>query len=194
MIKFTQRLDKAIKTAAWAHAQKPQYRKGSDMPYIIHPFGVMIIAGSVTDDEDILIACLLHDVLEDVDPKYYDQAKMLKDFGQQVVDIVLDVTKNSDIKDWHERSNDYLNHMENKACAEAVIVCAADKIHNMMSMITDYNEIGDELWSKFTTNSADDQLWWYESVLAVIRKRKVNSSLSNQLGELVLEIKELRKN
>lgn len=51
MINVTSRLDKAIRRAAWAHEQAGQHRKGTDVPYIVHPSGVMIIASNVTDDE-----------------------------------------------------------------------------------------------------------------------------------------------
>ena len=62
MINYTERLDKALRKAAWSHEQQGQHRKGSDIPYIIHPVGAMMIASNATDDEDILIACLMHDV------------------------------------------------------------------------------------------------------------------------------------
>ena len=58
------RLIRAINTAAWAH--RDHVRKGTDIPYISHIFGVMHLVSEVTDDEDVLIAALFHDILEDV--------------------------------------------------------------------------------------------------------------------------------
>ncbi len=71
MINYTSRLDNAVREAARAHEIEGQHRKGTDIPYIIHPFGVMMIASNATDDEDVLIACLMHDVLEDVNRVQY---------------------------------------------------------------------------------------------------------------------------
>ena len=145
----------------------------------------MVIASNATNDEDILIACLMHDVLEDVSSNIYSEAAMRADYGDRVVSIVLDVTKNDALTDWHERSKDYLDHLENKACDEAVIVSASDKIHNLLSVLADFDSFGDDVWNRFKTNSSADQLWWYQSILAVIRKRKVPALLSAALAKQV---------
>jgi len=189
MINYTNRLDSAIKKAAWAHEQAGQHRKGTDIPYIIHPIGVMMIASNVTDDEDILIACLLHDVLEDVDSKIYDADKMREKFGDRVVSIVKDITKDQTKSDWYEIAKVYLDHLEFKACDEAVIVSAADKIHNLMSVLKDYDKIGDKLWDKFSTKSSADQLWWYQSILAVITKRNAPQNLVDKLSSQIETLK-----
>lgn len=182
MINFTQRLDSAIIEAAWAHEQANQHRTGTDIPYIIHPFGVMLIASNATNDEDTLIACLMHDVLEDVDASIYSEDQMRQDYGAKVVRIVKDVTKDETEPDWHARSKAYLSHLQNKACDEAITVCSADKIHNLQSILTDYQTIGDDLWQRFSTKNGSDQLWWYESVLEIIQKRGAPQHLIDALS------------
>ena len=189
MINFTKRLDKAIRTAAWAHEQEKQHRKGTDIPYIIHPFSVMLIVGKITDDEDTLIACLMHDILEDVSDDIYNEIKMRDDFGDRVVSIVKDLTNDKTILDWHERSKAYINHVENFACDEAVMICVSDKIHNLLSILIDYEEYGDKLWSRFTTKNSDDQLWWYESILTMVKRRNVAKDLSDKLSQQIDELK-----
>lgn len=185
MINYTPRLDKAIKRAAWAHEQAKQHRKGTDIPYIIHPFSVMLIASNVTTDEDVLISCLLHDVLEDVDEMIYGESQLKEDFGNNVLSIVKDVTKDGTEADWYSRSQSYLSHLQNEASAEAVIVSAADKIHNLSSILIDYEAIGNDLWRRFSTKSAVDQLWWYESILSVIRQRNTPRDLIDTLNDQV---------
>ncbi len=160
-MKMTPRLQQAVCIAAMAH--RNQTRKGSEIPFIIHPFSVMCIASQVTDDEDVLIACLFHDILEDV-PEEYPKENMRREFGDLVVETVEGVTKDESIPDWHDRCRAYLDHLEHRANNGAVVVCAADKIHNMMAVLHDYNELGEALWQRFTTNSGPDQLWWYQSV------------------------------
>lgn len=188
MIHFTERLDKGIRTSAYVHDRAGHYRKGSEIPYIIHPFGVMLIAATATDDEDTLIASLLHDVREDVPDDIYSEADMLADFGQGVLSIVKDVTKNADEPDWHARGQQYLHHIRHHASPKAVIVTTADKIHNVSSILTDYAVVGDELWQRFTTKSAADQLWWYRSVLEVVTERQAPPVLVGQLGTLVTSL------
>ena len=187
MITFTERLYKAINTATYAH--RDQKRKGSDMLYIVHPFGAMIIAGKVTDDEDTLIACLFHDIIEDV-PKEYPEDTMRSEFGDRVVEIVLGVTKDDTIKDWKLRSDSYLKHLEFEASDESVLVSAADKIHNLMSILDDYKKIDDELWGKFNSTK-EQQLWWYQTVAKVVRKRLPDTPLNTTLDKLVEELTEI---
>ncbi|MBC7512241.1 HD domain-containing protein [Candidatus Saccharibacteria bacterium] len=191
MINYTQRLDSAIRIAAWAHEQAGQHRKGTDIPYIIHPFGVMTIASGVTGDEDTLIACLLHDILEDVDTGIYSEDQMRNDFGDNVVTIVKDVTKDDTLPDWHAISNAYLDHLQNNACDEAVIVSAADKIHNLQATIIDYHAVGEELWQRFTTKNSADQLWWYESILKVLQIRNGPAKLCDDLAARVTKLQQI---
>jgi len=181
MIVFTERLERAIKVAAIAHQY--QKRKGADIPYIVHPFAVMCIASNVTDDEDVLIASLLHDIIEDV-PEEYSRQRMLLEFGKRVVSIVDGVTKDSTFKDWQDRADAYLYQLEHNATDESVTVSCADKIHNLMSILSDYKSLGDNLWKRFNAGK-EQQLWWYESVLEVtstrLPKLKLNDLLRDQV-------------
>ena len=185
MINYTNRLDSAIRKAAWVHEQAGQHRKDTDIPYIIHPVGTMMIASSVTNNEDILIACLMHDVLEDVDSSIYSQEQMRADFGDHVVEIVKDVTKDGSQDDWRLRAEAYLERLTTKASGEAVVVSASDKIHNLLSILSDYEEVGDQLWQRFSTKNSIDQLWWYESILIVIKKRNAPTKLCAKLERQV---------
>jgi len=188
MINYTNRLDGAIRRAAWAHERQNQHRTGTDIPYIIHPFGVMAIVSNYTDDEDILIACLMHDILEDVSPEIYNEFDMKLEFGEDVVAMVRDVTKNQDIVGWHDQSRAYLDHLRDRADARSVIVSAADKMHNLLSTLADYQAHGDNVWQRFSTKSAIDQLWWYESIFNIVSRRceivELNNQFASQLAVL----------
>ncbi|MBG9328477.1 bifunctional (p)ppGpp synthetase/guanosine-3',5'-bis(diphosphate) 3'-pyrophosphohydrolase [Corynebacterium belfantii] len=163
---LSSRLVKAISIAAYAH--RNQKRKATDIPYICHPYSVMLIVQSWTRDEDVLIAALLHDVLEDA-AEEYSEHDMLNDFGPRVMSIVKEVTKDSSLPTWQERADSYLAHLET-ASHEALIVCLADKTHNLMSIVADYEAVGDALWARFNAGK-DRQLWWYSSVKAVLERR-----------------------
>ncbi len=186
-MKLTPRIERAISTAAIAH--RKQKRKGSGAPYIVHPYSVMLLASEVTDDEDTLIACLFHDIIEDA-PHNYNEAQMREEYGDRVTDIVLGVTKDDTIKDWHERSQAYLHKLEHKAPDESVIVSLADKCHNLHATLQDYDNATnkDAVWRIFKTGK-DSQLWWYQAVLDVGRRRipKQNSlhhRLKTMIGKL----------
>jgi (p)ppGpp synthase/HD superfamily hydrolase len=114
---------------------------------------------------------------------------MTADFGERVVGIVLDVTKDDLVKDWHERSRAYLQHLEFSASDQGVIVSASDKIHNLMSTLIDYETDGEVLWDRFTTKSSADQVWWYQSILDVITRRNAPEVLRAKLAGQVEELK-----
>lgn len=180
---LSDRLNLAIQRATVAH--HGHYRKGTDTPYIVHPFAVMTIASRVTDDEDTLIACLLHDTLEDV-PDKYSHDDMRRDFGDTIVRIVEGVTKDNSIPDWRARNEAYLAHLRTASDA-SVIVSGADKIHNLQSILTDYQTHGETLWDRFNAGK-HEQLWWYESVAEVLGERLPGSPLHQQLRALVNEL------
>jgi (p)ppGpp synthase/HD superfamily hydrolase len=165
---ITPLLEQAIQVAAKVHAT--QKRKGTDLPYIIHPFGVMLLAREVTDDERVWCAALLHDVLEDGDPAVYDERDMRRDFGEEVTAMVKAVTKDERIRDWRERNEDYLRRVDASGNEGAWIVCAADKVNNLTAVLRDYDAVGEQLWERFNAGR-EDQLWWYGACLELLERR-----------------------
>ena len=67
---------------------------------------------------------------------------------------------------------------------------AYDKIHNLLSTLADYDVVGDELWQRFTTKNATDQVWWYSEVLQALDRRNAPAALLDRLGELVDELRQ----
>mgnify|MGYP001941678181 FL=1 len=174
------RLIQAINTAAWAH--RDHVRKGTDIPYVSHVFGVMQLVSQVTDDEDVLIAALFHDILEDV-PEEYSPERMTREFGERVVELVRGVTKDSTLSSWQERADAYLAHLR-KADDGSVVISAADKLHNLLSIHADLDELGDDLWARFNSGK-ERQLWWYRSVADLALERLPGNPLGEELARQV---------
>lgn len=174
------RLMRGIAIASRAH--DGHYRKGSGVPYISHPMSVMWIAASVTNDEDVLLAALFHDILEDV-PENYSRAEMEDEFGPRVVEIVEGVTKDSSLPSWQERADAYLEQLSHGS-EESVIVAAADKFHNLSQTLEDLDRDGHALWERFRSTPSQ-QLWWYTSVRNVIAERLPDMPLLADLGVLI---------
>ena len=179
----------AFGVANKAHSE--QLRKGTDIPYIIHPVGVFDVALRYTRDEDALAACLLHDVLEDV-PDKYSEEDMLRDFGERVVAIVKGVSEDKGIRDWRARKEKYLEVLRGGS-AESAIVSMADKINNLGDIIRDYNEIRDRVWEKFAV-SRDEEIWFYDAVYQIMRERDdVPEGMVRELGRMIGRLKSLEK-
>jgi (p)ppGpp synthase/HD superfamily hydrolase len=176
---FTPRLEYAIRVATRAH--RNQTRKATDLPYIVHPFSVMLIASMDTQDEDTLIACLFHDIIEDV-PDEYSETDMEQEFGKNVVEIVRGVTKDASLHSWQEQAEAYLKFLENQAPTESIIVSCSDKIHNLMSTNRDLRSYGKQIFNKFHS-TPEQQLWYYRSVLKIAKIRTPDSTLIPQLGQ-----------
>ncbi len=126
-MKLTPKIQKAINKAAELH--KNQTRKGIELPYIVHPFSVAMIILGYTNDENIIAAGLLHDVLEDA--KDYNFKDLKKDFGEKIATIVKEVSQdgpNLGRENWQERKESYLRHLRS-ASYEALMICAAGKVH-----------------------------------------------------------------
>ena len=174
------RLIQAINTAAWAH--RDHVRKGTDIPYVSHVFGVMQLVSQVTDDEDVLIAALFHDILEDV-PEEYSPERMTREFGERVVELVRGVTKDSTLSSWQDRSDAYLAHLR-EADDGSVLISAADKLHNLLSIHADLDQLGDELWGRFNSGK-ERQLWWYRSVADLVQERLPGNPLGEELARQV---------
>ncbi len=164
---LTHRLQAAINEASRLH--RDQIRKDEHKtPYITHLVGVMILLSAATHDEDILIAGLMHDALEDV-PDYTPEM-LEKNFGSRVKEIVMGVTEESKLHgtphgSWKEVKDAYLENLKS-ASEESVMVSLADKIQNTRSLIEMIHAAqGGEL-PKFGSNH-NDRMWFNEEILKI---------------------------
>jgi (p)ppGpp synthase/HD superfamily hydrolase len=167
-----------------------QVRKGSTgIPYIGHLLGVTSIVIEDGGDEDEAIAALLHDGPEDQggEPTL---DRIRAEFGDRVADIVegCSDTLEDPKPPWRERKEAYLAHLE-EAPPEVLRVSLADKLHNARSILSDYREVGEELWSRFN-GTREESLWYYRS-LSEIFARRCSGPLVEELETTVTEIEAL---
>lgn len=185
-ILFTPRLNHAIQVATKAH--QGQFRKITHTPFISHPFSVMLIASPFTSQEDTLIAALFHDILEDVPANIYSESNMTKDFGTQVTNIVKDLSEvkqqDSQKLPWQQRKTSYLDHLRTVQNPETLLISLSDKIHNLSSILEEYQLLGEDLWPNFGGNK-ERQLWYHSSLLEIFQNKPLPASLLRKYQELV---------
>ena len=179
---LTPQIEKAIKKASVLH--RNQERKKDGTPYISHLFSVAWILANYTDDEDIIVAGILHDTIEDT---AYTSEQLRDDFGDTINRIVLGVTEDEEIKDWTERKKDYLEKIKN-ADFGSLMVCAADKIHNLMSVADIWEIYGDEFWNNFNAPSPEIYFWYHGEALEIL-KEKLKNQIVEQLEKQFIETK-----
>jgi (p)ppGpp synthase/HD superfamily hydrolase len=133
----------------------------------------MLLASSVTDDEDTLIACLMHDSLEDVAGYTYEQLSL--DCGESVAEIVRGVTEIREPSAVEDRSLRWLAHKESylknlrDASVKSALVSTADKAHNLMTLMSNYEREGDEFLKHFS--SMKNTLWFNDEVEKIILEK-----------------------
>lgn len=166
---YSYRIEQAIRAAAVLH--KSQLRKGSmPFPYVTHLVATAFTLMDYTDDEDVIIGALLHDTLEDTD---YTIDELQEDFGGRVREIVEAVTEPKAIGEtklsFKERKLAYANQLK-KGPREALLIAAADKMHNFRTTIEDYTGASVRFIEDFGKNF-DERLEVYQAIANVINNR-----------------------
>jgi len=160
-IKLGPRFLRGLEFAAEKHAG--QTRKASTIPYVAHLMGVASLVLEAGGDEDLAIAALLHDVVEDCGGE-----RMLKEvrrrFGSRVAKIVDGCTDAYVIPkpEWRERKESYIRRLKTEG-ADTRLVSAADKLNNVRSILSDYRALGESVWSRFN-GGRDGTLWYYRTL------------------------------
>ena len=172
-----------------AEKHKGQTRKASSIPYIAHLMGVASLVLEAGGDEDLAIAALLHDVVEDC-----GGVPMLKEvrrrFGARVAKVVDGCTDAySDPKPpWRERKEKYIARLRNED-QETRLVSAADKLNNVRSILSDYRAVGESIWSRFN-GGREGTLWYYRTLRDEFRRSRPNR-ITRDLALAVSELESL---
>ena len=166
---------------------RDQARKGTVLPYILHPMGVASLVLEAGGDEELAIAALLHDVPEDCggEPRL---AEILEMFGPRVEKIVRgcsdSLTEDKEVKaPWRDRKQAHIDHIAT-ADMDTLIVTAADKLHNGRAIASDLQNIGAEVWSRFNA-SREDILWYYKAFHKELVAREVTGALTHPLKSAI---------
>ncbi len=156
-------LDTAIIFATKAHSG--QLRKGTSTPYVLHPLEAAAITSTMTGDEEIITAAVLHDVIEDTDTTY---AQIYDLFGERIAALVSAESENkrenlSAESTWKIRKQETLDHLKD-ADISVKMITLGDKLSNIRAIHRDYNTIGDELWQRFNQKDKAEHHWYYQSI------------------------------
>ncbi len=185
---YSDRINHAFAFAAKHHDR--QVRKGTRLPYLTHPANVAVILTRYGQDEDTVVAGILHDVIEDCVRDGYTRSMLEQrigdKFGADVLDTVLAVTHRQ--VDEHgvelsseERKDDYLDRLAG-APERARWVCAADKIHNGSSILADLDRTldPDTVWSRFNVGRLGT-VRWYRRVYERLRELGFSAPIMDEL-------------
>ncbi|MCR5789514.1 MAG: HD domain-containing protein [Lachnospiraceae bacterium] len=161
-------LEEAIIYATVMHQGK--VRKFGDIPFILHPLEVAQILSTLTNDQEVITAGILHDVVEDTDGTL---AEIEKRFGKRVAALVDSESENKypgkeRSATWKQRKAESLLSLKNSTDIGVKMLWLADKLANIRSLSGMYSELGEEMWQKFHQSDPDEQNWYYRSVAEAI--------------------------
>jgi (p)ppGpp synthase/HD superfamily hydrolase len=177
---MTSKLFNALEFAAFAH--DGQKRADNITPYIAHPFSVGLILLEHGFSEEVVIAGILHDVVEDTK---YTLEDIEKKFGQRVAQIVQGVTEDKQITSKEERFKFYLSVLK-KSDNEVKAVRAADMLHNRRSVLKELDNKFN-IWQALHT---DKEKYLKESYSKLeIIKETLNGELVSELEKTIIDIK-----
>jgi (p)ppGpp synthase/HD superfamily hydrolase len=180
------RLAAASALAFQIHAE--QRRKGTVTPYVSHLLAVAAIVLEYGGDEDQACAGFLHDAIEDGGAQW---ETVIRDrFGARVADIVRACT-DADTQPkppWRQRKEAYLRHLESEG-TDALLVSAADKLHNARAIVSDLRTHGPSMLSRFNAGR-DGTLWYYQALSEVLRRR-LPGPMTRELGQAVEDMQAL---
>ena len=159
-----QKVTKAIEFAAMAH--DGMERKKDKTPYILHPLEAAVIVGTITDDEDVISAAVLHDVVEDTQITIEE---IEKNFGSRVRTLVESETevKRADLppeNTWKIRNEESLEELASCGDRDVLILWLGDKLSNMRSFYRIWKTEGDSMWQSFNQKDPVQQKWYYSSI------------------------------
>jgi GTP pyrophosphokinase len=191
---LSERFTEAVEYARQLHTE---FRKGTDVPYMAHLLGVASLVmgeagGRVPVTEDMVIAALLHDTVENHGgmPRLHDVETR---FGSNVARMVAGLSDtfaddHDEKEGWEERKLAYLKRLRSET-DDVLLISAADKLYNAKSILDDYRVIKEAVWERFK-RGADKQLWHFNELLAIFRLHPANR-IVDDLEVVIRDLSEL---
>lgn len=156
---------RALAFAEQAH--RGQFRKATRIPYLTHPLRVAEILLRAGLPEELAVAALLHDTLEDTAVTEND---LRRTFGDRIADLVVALSEPEHrTAPWAERKAHTVTFLQ-QAPTEVLLVALADKLDNLRSIAEDLRWQGERLWERFNAPKAQ-QAAYYRALAAVFRER-----------------------
>ena len=155
----------AIVFAAKAH--DGMRRKKSEAPYILHPMEAAVIVGTMTDDQNLIAAAALHDVVEDANVTL-DEIE--EKFGKRVRELVASETEDKRAElppadTWRIRKEETLAVLKNTTDVDVLTLWLGDKLSNMRAIYRDFKVEGNAMWQKFNQQDVREQAWYYRTIV-----------------------------
>ncbi len=183
---YTQKIQHAIRFAIKTHEiYQKQKRKGKDVPYITHPLTVGLILAKAGANEDVIIAGILHDAIEDsIEAKKPLMPTLIEErFGKEVFDLVMSVTEQDKDLSWEVRKAEALEHIKSFSY-DSLMLKSADLVSNTREILSDYEKDRDAMFSKFNAPK-EKIIKTYTNAMDAILEKWPDNPLTPDLSDSV---------
>ena len=169
-------VSEAIAFAVMAH--DGMRRKKSEAPYILHPMEAAVIVGTMSDDQNLIAAAALHDVVEDAGISIEEVEEK---FGKRVRELVESETEDKRAElppseTWRIRKQESLSVLKNTEDIGVLMVWLGDKLANMRSIYRDWKVEGSAMWQRFNQKDENEQAWYYRSIVDLTARLSYTSA------------------
>lgn len=167
-----------------AKAHEGAKRRGTQIPYIVHPMETAAIAAGLTCDEEVIAAALLHDVIEDCG---VTREELAARFGERVAALVQAETQQAagdPGKTWGVRKLAAVVRMRTGS-PESRIIALADKLSNMRAITRDYRDFGENMFRRFHQQDRRLHAWYYRSCLEAFAPELGETTAFREMAQLV---------
>lgn len=157
-------ISKAMHFAIDAH--KGERRKGDGEPFVLHAMEAASIVATLTKDETVIAAAVLHDTVEDSDVTL---DTIHAEFGGRVAELVAAETENkrrdipADIS-WKIRKEEAIEVLKNTNDTDVKMIFLGDKLSNMRSFYNLKQRLGDKMWERFNQKNSEEHHWYYRTI------------------------------
>ncbi len=178
-------LEEAILYATVMHQGKVRKFKG--IPFILHPLEVAQILSTMTDDQEVIAAGILHDIVEDTDGTL---SEIEKRFGQRVAFLVSSESEEEypgeeKSATWRRRKEGSLRVLQSSTDTGVKMLWLADKLANIRSLAQMYSEMGEAMWQELHQSDPAMQRWYYQSVAEAL---ELNLNKTGAFKELIKHV------
>ena len=158
-------VSEAIAFAVTAH--DGMRRKKGESPYILHPMEAAVIVGTMSNDQNLIAAAALHDVVEDAG---ISMEEIGERFGARVMELVASETENKreelpPEETWRIRKEESVEKLRTTNDIEVLMLWIGDKLSNIRAIYRDFLVEGDAIWDKFHQSDIKVQAWYYRSIM-----------------------------
>lgn len=166
---MSQLVFEAITFATRCH--EGQFRKGTDIPYIVHPLSMLRFLARLGAPAELQAAAVLHDVVEDTEATLDD---LRERFGERVASLVEGATEKDKSLSWMERKKAAIHHAEESQDLELLVLKCVDKLDNLSDIREDHELHGESIWARFKADHAA-QMWYYGTLTRLFNQRLAGS-------------------